>query len=436
SGSTGKPKGAANTHGGLHNRLSWMQNAYRLTQEDVVLQKTPFSFDVSVWEFFWPLVTGARLVLAVPGADRDPVRLAETIRTQGVTPLDFVPSMLKGFLAHEGAQHCSCIKRLICSGEALSKEVRDRVSQLLPSVQLENLYGPTEAAIDVTRWFCRNDGSDVIPIGRPIWNTRADVLDGSLQPVPAGVAGELYISGAGLARGYLDRAGLTAERFVADPFGPAGSRMYRSGVIAREGAAGDKRLVGYVVAAGAGAPEAASLRAHVAQSVPDYMVPSAYVVLERLPLTPNGKLDRRALPAPEVRGLAPRRGPRTPQEEILCALFGEVLGVSGVGIADNFFELGGHSLLATRLISRIRASLDAEISIRSLFEAPTVEALATRLGEAAAARPALRAAERPCEIPLSYAQRRLWFLHRLEGESEGHKGATYTIPVAVRLEGA
>ena len=322
-----------------------------------------------------------------------------------------------------------------------------------------------------------------LPIGRPLPNYRVYILDGSLQPVPAGVAGELYISGAGLARGYLDRAGLTAERFVADRFGAAGSRMYRSGdiarwrsdgvldflgradaqvklrgfriepgeieavllrhpgvaqaaVIAREDAAGDKRLVGYVVAAGAGAPEAASLRAHVAQSVPDYMVPSAYVVLERLPLTPNGKLDRRALPAPEVRGLALWRGPRTPQEEILCALFGEVLGVGGVGIADNFFELGGHSLLATRLISRIRASLEAEISIRGLFEAPTVEALATRLGEAAAARPALRAVERPCEIPLSYAQRRLWFLHRLEGESEGHKGATYTIPVAVRLEGA
>src|ERR1700724_2306024 len=210
----------------------------------------------------------------------------------------------------------------------------------------------------------------------------------------------------------------------------------QAAVIAREDAAGDKRLVGYVVAAGAGAPEAASLRAHVAQSVPDYMVPSAYVVLERLPLTPNGKLDRRALPAPEVRGLAPRRGPRTPQEEILCALFAEVLGVARVGIDDDFFALGGHSLLATRLISRIRASLDVEIAIRSLFEAPTVEALAGRLGEAAVARPALRAVARPSEIPLSYAQRRLWFLHRLEGESEGHNRATYTIPVAVRLDGA
>ena len=270
---------------------------------------------------------------------------------------------------------------------------------------------------------------------------------------------------------------------MADPFGPAGSRMYRSGdlarwrsdgaleflgrtdaqvklrgfriepgeieavllrhpgvaqaaVIAREDAPGDKRLVGYVVAAGAGAPEAASLRGHVARSLPDYMVPSAYVVLERLPLTANGKLDRRALPAPALWGSAPRRSARTPQEEILCALFAEVLGLPAVGIEDNFFALGGHSLLAMRLISRIRASLDIEIAIRSLFEAPTVAALAGRLGEGRAARPALRALPRPSEVPLSFAQRRLWFLHRLEGESGGHKSATYTIPVAVRLEGA
>src|SRR5271165_7016432 len=209
----------------------------------------------------------------------------------------------------------------------------------------------------------------------------------------------------------------------------------QAAVIAREDAAGEKRLVAYVAAAGERAPEAASLRGHVAQSLPDHMVPSAYVVLERLPLTPNGKLDRGALPAPEFRPTSLRRSARTPQEEILCALFAEVLGVGGVGIEDNFFELGGHSLLATRLISRIRASLDVELSIRSLFEAPTVAGLAARLGEAAAARPALRAMARPCEVPLSFAQRRLWFLHRLEGEGGGHKSATYTIPVAVRLEG-
>jgi len=201
-------------------------------------------------------------------------------------------------------------------------------------------------------------------------------------------------------------------------------------VIAREDGPGGKRLVGYVVAAGAAVPDAAVLRAHLGQSLPEHMVPSAFVVLERLPLTPNGKLDRRALPAPEQPVGAVRRVPRTPQEEILCGLFAEVLGLERVGIDDNFFALGGHSLLATRLISRIRSTLDVELAIRSLFEAPTVEALVQRLGDAQAARPALRALARPAEIPLSYAQRRLWFLDRLEGSS-----ATYTIPLALRVRG-
>ena len=291
------------------------------------------------------------------------------------------------------------------------------------------------------------------------------------------MSGELYIAGSGLARGYVGRAGLTAERFVADPFGAAGSRMYRTGdlarwrgdgvleflgradaqvkvrgfriepgeieaalvrhgdvaqaaVIAREDGPGGKRLVGYVVAAGAAVPDAAALRAHLGRSLPEHMVPSAFVVLDRLPLTPNGKLDRRALPAPEARVGAVRRVARTPQEEILCGLFAEVLGLERVGIDDNFFALGGHSLLATRLISRIRSTLDVELAIRSLFEAPTVEALVQRLGDAQAARAALRALARPAEIPLSYAQRRLWFLDRLEGSS-----ATYTIPLALRVRG-
>ncbi|MBV8855284.1 MAG: AMP-binding protein, partial [Sinobacteraceae bacterium] len=371
---------------------------------------------------------------------------------------------------------------ILVGGEALSRGTASALLQL--SAKITNLYGPTETTIWSTQAVVGHACARSPPIGRPIWNTRVYVLDGCLQPVPAGVAGELYISGAGVARGYVGRAGLTAERFVADPYGGAGSRMYRTGdvgrwradgvlefvgrsdaqvklrgfriepgeieavllrhggvgqaaVVAREDVAGQKRLIGYVVGSGeAGVPDAQELRAHVAASLPDYMVPSAFVVLERLPLTPNGKLDRRALPAPVVSAGGERRLARTPQEEILCGLFGEVLGLPAVGVGDNFFELGGHSLLAMRLISRIRASLDVEIAIRVLFEAPTVAALAPRLGQAPAGRAALGPQVRPREIPLSHAQQRLWFLHRLEGESEGHAGATYTIPVAVRLEGA
>jgi amino acid adenylation domain-containing protein len=422
SGSTGRPKGAANTHGGLSNRLNWMQEFYKLTASDVVLQKTPFSFDVSVWEFFWPLMIGARLAVAPPGAHRDPDMLVRLIQSHSVTTLHFVPSMLKAFIAYEGVESCRGIRILICSGEALSSDLQTELLKRLPLARLENLYGPTEAAIDVTQWTCRADGSIQVPIGSPISNTRVYVLDGGLGVVPAGVSGELYIAGAGLARGYLGRAGLTAERFVADPFGPAGSRMYRTGdlarwradgvleflgradgqlklrgfriepgeieamlvrhpgvgqaaVIAREDQAGDKFLAAYVVPSQDGPIDAAGLRAHLGASLPDYMVPSAYVVLERLPLTPNGKLDRRALPAPEVTA-ASVRGARTPQEEILCALFAEVLGVDRVGIDDNFFALGGHSLLAIRLISRIRSRTGHDLPLRLLFERRTVAALA------------------------------------------------------------
>ncbi|HUS17077.1 MAG TPA: amino acid adenylation domain-containing protein, partial [Chloroflexia bacterium] len=434
SGSTGQPKGAANTHQGLHNRLQWMQDAYLLTNEDTVLQKTPFSFDVSVWEFFWPLIVGARLVLAAPGAHRDPARLIETIRMQGVTTLHFVPSMLQAFVGHDGVEDCKGLRRLICSGEALSAELRDHASKVLPGIQLENLYGPTEAAIDVTRWTCRNDSSTEVPIGRPIWNTRIYVLDGGLEPVAVGVVGELYIAGLGVARGYVGRAGLTGERFVADPFGTAGSRMYRSGdlgrwradgvleflgradqqvklrgfriepgeieaaltrhpavaqavVLAREDAPGQKRLVAYVVAAADRSVDVAALRAQLGASLPDYMVPGAFVVLASLPLTANGKLDRKALPAPDLTP-AVLRGPRTPQEEVLCGLFAEVLGVERVGIDDNFFALGGDSIMSIQLVSRARKA-GLVITPRAVFQHQTVVALASSATVVAGVTPGL-----------------------------------------------
>ncbi|WP_408279079.1 amino acid adenylation domain-containing protein, partial [Paraburkholderia agricolaris] len=221
SGSTGQPKGAANRHGALYNRLVWMQQAYALDATDTVLQKTPFSFDVSVWEFFWPLMTGARLAVAAPDDHRDPQKLGELIERHAVTTLHFVPSMLQAFIAYEGAQQCTGLRRVICSGEALSTELKDRALAALPAAALYNLYGPTEAAIDVTHWSCQAEDT-VTPIGRPIANVQTYVLDASLNMTPVGVAGELYLGGAGLARGYLNRPALTAERFVPDPFSAEG----------------------------------------------------------------------------------------------------------------------------------------------------------------------------------------------------------------------
>src|SRR6202011_3452897 len=478
SGSTGKPKGVVVTEEAIVNRLRWMQGEYALGQDDRVLQKTPASFDVSVWEFFWPLIEGATLVLAKPEGHRDPAYLTELIAVEKITTLHFVPSMLQSFVQHPSIERlCGSLERVFCSGEALPEEL---CRQFLAAVDapLHNLYGPTEAAVDVTYWACAD--SDIpaasIPIGRPIWNTQVYVLDGGLRPVPVGVAGELCIAGAGLARGYLNRAGLTAERFIANPYGRSGSRMYRTGdlakwrsdgvldflgraddqgkirgfrielgetetalarqrgvaqarVIAREDQRGDKQLIGYVVPAPEAVLDPAVLRRELAGQLPGYMVPAALVALERLPLTPNGKLDRRALPAPAF-GSSEGRAPRTPQEEILANLFAEVLGLESVSIDDGFFDLGAHSLLATRLVSRIRTQLGVELPIRTLFEAPAVAQLAMRLSNAESSRPPLRQLPRPERLPLSYAQQRLWFLHRLEGPS-----ATYNIPMPLRLEG-
>jgi amino acid adenylation domain-containing protein/non-ribosomal peptide synthase protein (TIGR01720 family) len=474
SGSTGRPKGVIVTHGGLSNLLSAMKEQFQLDRNDRLMAVTTIGFDIAALELFLPLISGARLAITPREMVKDPSSLAQMIEKTGTTILQGTPTLWYA-LATNGGEQLRRLKMLV-GGETLAPGLSLALRRL--GHQVTNLYGPTETTVWSAITVIDDNDAETPPIGRPLSNTRVYVLDEGLKPVPAGVAGELYIARAGLARGYLGRAGLTAERFVADPFGPAGSRMYRTGdlarwradgvldflgradaqvkirgfriepgeievaltrdpsvaqaaVIAREDQPGNNRLVAYVVAAAGESADVAALRTHLRRSLPDYMVPSGFVVLDRLPLTPNGKLDRRALPAPGLTAGTVWRPPRTPREEILCSLFAEVLGVERVGIDDNFFELGGHSLLAIRLISRIRASLDVEVAIRTLFEAPTVERLVKYLDDGEKGRPALRAVARPAEIPLSFAQRRLWFLDRLEGGS-----ATYTIPLAVRLSGA
>ncbi|MQY03032.1 non-ribosomal peptide synthetase [Actinomadura macrotermitis] len=475
SGSTGTPKGVVVSHQGIVNRLLWMQDAYRLGPEDRILQKTPPGFDVSVWEFFWPLVAGARLVMARPGGHRDPAYLAATIVAENVTTVHFVPSMLALFLEEPASAGCTGLRRVICSGEALPADLVNRFHERLPGVPLHNLYGPTEASVDVTSWECPPGPVASVPIGRPIWNTRLYVLDALLCPVPPGVVGELYLAGTGLARGYLNRAALTGDRFVACPFGAPGERMYRTGdlarwntageveylgradgqvkirgvrietgeieavlaahpsvgsvaVVAREDRPGQRRLIAYAVPAGTGI-DGAALREFTAARLPEALVPAAVVALDALPVTLNGKLDRAALPAPDFDALSTGRDPRTPLEEVVCGLFAEVLGLERVGADDGFFDLGGDSLLAMRLIARIQAVLDAELPIRVLFGAPTPAGVARRLGSAAV-RPALTAGERPAEVPLSFGQARMWFLNRF---AEG--AAVYNMPMALRLTG-
>ncbi|AEK62013.1 non-ribosomal peptide synthetase [Collimonas fungivorans] len=426
SGSTGQPKGVMNEHRGIVNRIQWMQQAYRLAAHDVVLQKTPFSFDVSVWEFFWPLMAGAQLVMARPGGHKDPSYLSELIRGAGVTTLHFVPSMLQVFLNHgEAAAACASVARVICSGEALPAPLARQFLAQLPHAGLHNLYGPTEAAVDVTAWTCAADDQPAsVPIGRPIANTRIYLLDERMQPTPLGVTGELYIGGVQVARGYLNQPALTEQRFLADPF-VEGGRIYRTGdlgrwrddgaidylgrndfqvkirgfrielgeidgqlaaiagvreavVIAREDGLGGQRLVAYVVAEpDAGQLDPAALRAQLGLSLPDYMLPAAYVQLDSMPLTANGKLDRQALPAPEGDAFK-RQAYEAPDGEIelvLAQIWSELLGVERVGRHDSFFELGGHSLLAVQLLERLRCRRWT-IDIRALFAQPSLAAMA------------------------------------------------------------
>ena len=426
SGSTGRPKGVAVPHRGIVNRLLWMQHEYRLGPDDVILQKTPASFDVSVWEFFWPLITGARLVVARPDGHRDPAYLARLIQDEGVTTVHFVPSMLRAFLADPAAAGCTGLRRVICSGEALPGDLAAAFHDLLP-VGLHNLYGPTEASVDVTYHPCRpQDRGAAVPIGRPVWNTRTQVLDRYLQPVPPGVPGELYLAGDQLARGYLHRPGLTAQRFVADPYGPAGSRMYRTGDLARWNPDGsvdflgrtddqikvrgvriepgeieavlrrhpgvaqaavlarDDRLVAYVVPAGDGGPATAAWTDWLAAELPAPMVPSVFVPLDRLPLSPNGKLDRAALPAPAWTAppTVEHVPPRTDTEAAVAGIFAAVLGTDRIGVHDSFLDLGGDSIAGMLVASRTAATFGVPISPHDVLTARTVATLADLVEEA------------------------------------------------------
>ncbi|MFJ2545441.1 non-ribosomal peptide synthase/polyketide synthase [Pseudomonas sp. NPDC087612] len=436
SGSTGKPKGAGNRHVALSNRLNWMQQAYGLTPDDVVLQKTPFSFDVSVWEFFWPLMFGARLVIAEPGDHRDPARLVALIRNQGVSTLHFVPSMLQAFMQDEAVACCTSLKRIVCSGEALPVDAQAQVFAQLPGAALYNLYGPTEAAIDVTHWTCREEPGDSVPIGEPIANLQTWILDASLQLLPAGVIGELYLGGEGLARGYHLRPGLTAERFVASPF-DAAQRLYRTGDLARyraDGvieyagridhqvkirglrielgeiearlvehasvreaavlAVGDnaaQRLVAYVVPsadfASAQAEQGAwrqALDQHLKANLPDYMVPARIQLIERMPLSPNGKLERKALPAPDLEPSQQYVAPVAELERQIAQIWQSVLKCERVGLTDNFFELGGDSIISIQVVSRARQA-GIHFTPKQLFQHQTVQSLAAVAATGAAA---------------------------------------------------
>ncbi|WP_329341309.1 amino acid adenylation domain-containing protein [Streptomyces sp. NBC_01352] len=470
SGSTGRPKGVVIEHRSLGAYLVRAREAYP-TASGTTLLHSPISFDLTVTGLYTPLVSGGR------------VHIAELTEDAAAGPratfLKGTPSVLA--LLDELPDEVSPTRTLMLGGELLVGETLDRWRARHPDATVFNVYGATEATVNSVENPIAPGAkvpAGAIPVGRPFWNTKIHVLDAGLQPAPPGTAGEVYIAGTGLARGYLGRQDLTAERFVACPYGAPGERMYRTGdlarwneagelefvgrvdgqvkirgyrielgeiesvllghpevaraaVVVREDVPGDRRLVAYVVPDQGAVPAPAGVRERAAATLPEYMVPDAVIVLDALPLTPNGKLDRRALPAPEYETAPGGRAPRSPREEILCSLFAEVLRRPAVGIDDDFFDLGGHSLLATRLVSRIRATLDVELSVRQLFDTPTVAGVAEALDTGGGARRAVtRPAVRPARLPLSYAQSRLWFLHRMEGPSP-----TYNIPVSRRFHG-
>jgi acyl-CoA synthetase (AMP-forming)/AMP-acid ligase II len=406
-----------------------MQDAYQLTSSDLVLQKTPFSFDVSVWEFFWPLMFGACLVVARPEGHKDNDYLIQIIIDRQITTIHFVPSMLQLFLESNNVDRCVSLRNVICSGEVLPVDLKDRFLSKL-NARLHNLYGPTEAAVDVTYYECQRESKlRTVPIGRPIANTRIYILDRSMQPVPIGVVGELHIGGVQVARGYLNRPELTAERFIPDPFSEdPEARLYKTGdlarylpdgnieylgrmdyqikirglrieldeiesvlsehpavreavVLVREDVPGDKRLVAYIVQGKDSPISITELRSFLEKKLPEYMLPAGYVELEALPLTPNGKVDRRALPAPEYKRQTDVDyiAPQNELHKTIASIWKELLRVEKVGIRDNFFELGGHSLLLVQAYHRLSDIVNRELSVTDMFRFPTIEKLSTYL---------------------------------------------------------
>jgi amino acid adenylation domain-containing protein len=492
SGSTGTPKGAMNTHRGICNRLLWMQETYQLTPDDAVLQKTPFSFDVSVWEFFWTLITGARLVIAKPGGHQDSIYLVKAIAQHNITTIHFVPSMLQVFLEESELDNLSSLKRVICSGEALSVALQEKFFAKL-NAELHNLYGPTEAAIDVTYWQCQPDTNlNTVPIGRPIANTQIYILDKHLQPLPIGVPGELYIGGVGVAKGYLNRPELTKEKFINNPFLEIKSNnrtsstpftsllpysptplLYKTGDLARYLLNGNIEYIGRidnqvklrgfrielgeietVLTKHPGVREAVvivknepqsliaylvlqqpetsitELRCFLQQQLPEYMIPNAFVVLDALPLTTNGKVNRRALSNIDavIDTKSDYIAPDTPIREILTVIWAKILKLDRVSIEDNFFELGGHSLLATQVISQVRKTFKVEIPLGEFFAAPTIDQFSLLIEKAIASKAnldylPLKPVTRNSNLPLSFAQQRLWLLQQLEPDSAAYNGS-------------
>jgi amino acid adenylation domain-containing protein len=431
SGSTGQPKGAMLTHRGIANCLHWMQQTYGLSAADRFLHKTSLNFDPSVWEIFWPLSVGASVLVAQPGIQQDSERLLEAILKHEVTAVYFVPSLLRLFVEEIAGRETPSLKYVICGGEALPVELMQRFLAHTQT-ELHHSYGPTETSIAVTEWKCERGGSSlrVVPIGRPLANTQVYVLDERLEPVPQGVAGELYVGGACVGRGYLHRPELTAERFIPHPFSEdGGARLYRTGdlvryradgnleflgrvdhqvkirgyriepgeieaalgahaavrgsyVMLRADVRGEKQLIAYVVCKHGQNPTTSDLRSHLKERLPEYMIPSAFILLDELPLMTNGKVDRKRLPAPDnVRPELKEKyeAPRNETEKTLAAIWSEILGVELVGVHDNFFELGGHSLVATRVLSRMNEAFGVELPLRYMFDRPTVAGLAEAL---------------------------------------------------------